>query len=391
MIEQDPTWDLLRRLLALAWDPGAIDPAEPIPWLEVVDLARSQGVTPLLRHAAHQLGQEIPGEASAALDGAYFAVARDNTLRFDALGAILAPLEDRGIPVLLLKGAALCETIYENIALRPMGDVDMLIPIDQLPVCRQILIDQGFVCTEAELAPGSQAEFRNQQAFVRREPSPLMIELHWHVVDVPYYMHRIPVEWFWDRALPRPLHGHRVHTLNPDTEMLYLAAHLALHHRFHGFRWFVDLAWLIHRQPLDWEAIVDTAAEQEWLLVLRETLERLAAHWPSLPLGEALGLLHARAPSSTEQRLFRLLTAEPRMPLLDFYTDLLCLPGWGDRLRFLWLNLFPQSEYMVRRYSIRRRAALPYWYLVRLGDGLGKALRTLPQALRLSRRSRPSP
>ncbi len=389
-MEQGPAWDLLRRLLALAWDPDAIAPAEAIPWPEVLDLARSQGVTPLLRHAARQFGREIPAAVSAELDGAYFAVVRDNTLRFEALGAILAPLNDRDIPVLVLKGAALCETVYENIALRPMGDVDLLIPIDQVPVCQQILLEQGFASTEVEMAPGSQAEFRNQQAFVRPEPRPLMIEIHWHVVDVPYYMHKIPVEWFWERASERILHGHRVHTLYPEAEVPYLMAHLVLHHRFHGLRWFVDLAWLIHRQPLNWKAIVDTAADQELLLVLREAVERLADLWPSLPLQEARQLLQERTPSPTERRLFRLLTAEPRTPLLDFYTDLLCLPGWGDRLRFLGLNLFPQPEYMVQRYDIHRSISLPYWYLYRLGDGFGKALRTIPQALRLSRRPRSS-
>jgi len=43
------------------------------------------------------------------------------------LGQLLRSLKDRGVEVIVLKGAALAETVWKNIALRPMADMDLLV------------------------------------------------------------------------------------------------------------------------------------------------------------------------------------------------------------------------------------------------------------------------
>ena len=103
----------------------------------------------------------------------------------------------------------------------------------------------------------------------------------------------------------------------------------------------------------------------------------------ALPLVGPRRQLHALQPTAFEARLFRLLTVEPRTPLLDFYADLVCLPDLAARMRFLLLNTFPQRAYMARRYGVERTWQLPCWYLYRLGDGALKLLRTLPQVRQL--------
>ncbi len=137
------------------------------------------------------------------------------------------------------------------------------------------------------------------------------------------------------------------------------------------------------QETLDWDAVLRAAQDLELLLTLRETLDRLAAYWPALPLDSARQQLHSLAPGPSERRLFRLLTTEPRSPLLDFYTDLVCLPDIPARLRFVLSNAFPQRAYMARRYRVRSAWQLPLLYAYRLGDGLLKLFRTLPQVLRL--------
>lgn len=44
------------------------------------------------------------------------------------LASVLSELHEAGVPVVLLKGAALAETVYRSPALRPMTDVDLLVP-----------------------------------------------------------------------------------------------------------------------------------------------------------------------------------------------------------------------------------------------------------------------
>jgi hypothetical protein len=150
------------------------------------------------------------------------------------------------------------------------------------------------------------------------------------------------------------------------------------------------LAWLIHkhRLSLDWDKVLAAARDFELSLVLQRTLTKLAGYLPDLPLDAPIARLMEYAPAAREARMFRLLTAEPRAPLLDFYADVAGLPDLRSRIRFVAVNLFPQPEYMAKRYPVRRRWTLGYWYLRRLVEGALKALRTLPQVLRTETRRR---
>jgi hypothetical protein len=374
-------------MLAATWDPEGAEPPTPVPWSEVLTLAHSQGVAPLLHAAIRRTGTEAPEPVRTALAQDYYGVARANTLRTQELQSILAALSAAGVPVLLVKGMALAERLYANIALRPMSDFDLIVPRQDVPACQVILTGLGYRPIETEFVPGAFMAYRNELAFTPPEASQAPVELHWHLLDVPYYLRKVPLAWFWENTEVCEIARHQVHVLNAEANLPYLASHLAFHHRFHGLRWFVDLAVLTHRykESLDWDRVLSQAQEFELLLAVRAILDRLAGYWPSLPLDEPRRLLHGLKPTPAEQRLFRLLTAEPRGTLLDLYTDLYCLPDFPARARFAYQNVFPQPAYMTRRYGMRHGWQLPFYYIYRLGDGLAKLARALPQIAGLRR------
>jgi hypothetical protein len=385
MREQIPIEEILNRLLSILWAPQNVSLPPSIPWPEVVELARINDVRSLLHAAIRQASIEVPQPIQEDLRRIYYQTAATNLVRFEVLGQTLAALSAVNTPLLLLKGPALAETVYGNVALRVMGDADLTVPVERVPECRQVLLELGYSPTEVEPVPGAQTAYRNEEAFTHTEPEHMTIELHWHLLDIPYYLRKVPMTWFWKHTDALKVARKPVRILNPTANMLYLPAHLAFHHRFHGLRWYVDLAFLVHREGkrLDWSEIARRAREFELVLVLRETMDRLAGYWPSLPLDEPRRRLHALQPTSFERRLFRLLTTEPRSPFLDFYSDIVCLPDLHARARFILLNTFPRRPYMERRYGVTEPWKLPYWYLHRLGAGLIKLARTLPQAARL--------
>lgn len=63
-----------------------------------------------------------------------------NMILFDELGRVLEAFNEAGIDVIVLKGAALAQTIYPDIALRPMGDVDLLVKKEGLEKAENLLI-----------------------------------------------------------------------------------------------------------------------------------------------------------------------------------------------------------------------------------------------------------
>lgn len=191
-----------------------------------------------------------------------------------------------GAPLLLLKGAALADTLYADSALRLIGDIDVILPPEWVGACRDRLLAMGYTPTRVDERPGRLLEATNQIQFAPPEGSPVSVELHWHLLDVPYYMRCVPMAWFWEHSEPLAIAGHTFRVLDAEANVLYLAAHLALHHGFRGLHSLLDLALLIVRAGagLDWDTVIEAAQRFDLVCALQGTLDHLAEAWPSLPV-----------------------------------------------------------------------------------------------------------
>ena len=129
---QSSTWPLLLRLATAAIDESSIDPSttliDAIGWAALAGGAEAHGLAPLA-HACLQLHRHAVPEAVMkqfeALTLRHRIWHRERTI---ALTEILQAFDQASIQVLVLKGAALAWTIYPSPALRPMGDLDLLVP-----------------------------------------------------------------------------------------------------------------------------------------------------------------------------------------------------------------------------------------------------------------------
>jgi hypothetical protein len=366
----------LCRLLAATWRSDTLDSSVSIPWFQVARLARTERVATILYSIVRKADLTVPGTVHEDLRQAYAEAMLTNHLCFQDLGRILFAVSKAGIPILLLKGAALAEALYTDRALRPMGDLDVLVRPRHAYVCRDTLVGLGYVPTELELPIGFHLALRSEWDFNHSEPSHTPVDLHWHPIGVLYYLLKLPADWFWKNSHTCEIAGSPVQVLNPEANILYLSAHLALQHRFNGLHRFLDLALLIHREheAVNWNTVIEAAQRFELLLALQETLDRLAQYWPSLPICEQRRQLHSLRSTPFERRLFRLFTSRRRNALLDLYTDIICLPDISTRIRFTLLLAFPQRAYMVQRYGIKRAYQMPFWYLYRLASELKKWL-----------------
>jgi hypothetical protein len=374
------------RILGAAWDPLNLPSAEAIAWDGVLRLVGPSNVGALVYVLTEPLRSSMPEEVRAVLEQAFFRTAAANTRCLHQLEQVGAVLASTGAPLLLLKGAALAETLYPDPALRRIGDIDLAVPTEWVGPCREALLAQGYSPSRIEERPGSLLAHTNQEQFRPPESDEFSIELHWHILDVPYYMQRVPMGWFWEHSEPLIISRQPYQVLSAEANVLYLSAHLALHHGFRGLHSLLDLALLIIRQAdrLDWGMVMDAAREFELVSALAGTLDHLAEAWPSLPLDEPRQRLYEITPTRIDARLYRLLTSEARTPTLQFYAALVSTPGLGAKVRHVASSLLPQPAYMRKRYGFRANWQLPFWYFRRLGEGLSRLGRTIVHARRLS-------
>jgi hypothetical protein len=374
-------------MLASAWDPQALPRGDTISWKELLPLIEASNVGSLIYSLSKDLQPPAPVEVNQILEQEYYRSVAANTRLFYQLKQIHQIFEQAEVPFLLLKGAAMAQSLYRDPVFRLIGDIDLVIPTNYVPDCRRLLLEQGYYPSLVDHQHGIPFDHRNEEAFEHPDSTFVLVELHWHILDIPYYIRHIPMDWFWRNSREILIEDLPFHVLNPEANLVYLPAHMGLHHQFRRIHSLVDLALLIvnNHGKINWQTVVQTTFEFDLLSVFRATLEALRQTWPELPLSEPFSLMKNLQPSDIDIRLYHLLTAESRSHILDFYTTLQSLPGLRKRVRYAWRNVFPQPDYMVSRYTIKTRWQLPFWYLYRLVSGLYRLTRILPGARRIER------
>jgi hypothetical protein len=227
-------------------------------WERLAELAEYHEVVPLLwaalRHAP------VPPELAERWRAAYYLVAVRNDRRIAEIAALAADLASHDIRPVLLKGMALAAFVYPSLALRQMGDTDLLVRRADLAVAWAVLSARGYLIQPAA-ARYWRLQFRNggELRLVQRRTTAL-IELHWWLYAGAWAEQAglLNAAGFWGRLRPATLDGAAVLRLHPHDEALHIAFHLAVSNQFgEGVgRMLVDWDRLVRSSPPDWPRLV---------------------------------------------------------------------------------------------------------------------------------------
>ncbi len=113
-------------------------------WTQLSDLAEHHGLAPLLHAHLTAAGVEPPRPARRCLHALVARHRHANLVRLGVLRDVLDAFELAGIAALVLKGAALAHLIYPDVGLRPMCDVDLLVPEGRTASAQRVLTELGF-------------------------------------------------------------------------------------------------------------------------------------------------------------------------------------------------------------------------------------------------------
>lgn len=370
----------LQRCLRARCDPAVLptvhaqvaDPA--FDWSLWQQEANAQFLAPLLYHTLRGR-QLLPPAVEQSLHQVYTHTARRNLFLFHELGIVLRLLAGAGIDVILLKGAALSEMVYGNIALRPLRDLDLLLRGEDVPIARALLEQRGYMAPEPEALDDATLRYENELLLYKPGPINVPIELHWSLFDSPYYQHTLSMDWFWETAVPARLNNTPALMLGPEAQLLHLCAHLALHHRGDELLWLHDIAevYRLYRGQINWNELFHQARMGDLVLPLQQILPDVSGRW-GLPLPEQpLLILQSLVPSAGERQVFTWLTTPGRPVRQRFWADLATLPSWHQRLHYGLGNLFPSVAYMQHRYNIRHPWLTPFYYPYRWFVGLAES------------------
>jgi hypothetical protein len=346
-------------------------------WSAIAQIAREHRLAPLLYASLLQSDNRNrpPGEIDELLQTAYHETKISNWLAFQELEQVLTQCERAHIPVILLKGAALANTVYHRIALRTMGDLDLLIHRVDLSRVGEILAARDFT-RYRELAEDFDLRFAHHRVFDRYGERPLTIEAHWHLFNRPYYRNRIPIAWFWQRTIPIRLNGRTALAFAPEAQIVHLATHAVLHHQGHDLQAAYDLALVLdhYRDQIHWAEVIEFVNAFGLSYILQYNLERVRDTWGVAVPSDVYRHL-AQSYGVGELILFAVNTASA-LKARDLW-DGMNLPGLKPKLLYFSTKLFPSREYIRQQYGIFDTRILPFLYLRRLTKGTERFVRSV--------------
>lgn len=365
---------LISCILRSNWDETALESARKIvntdnlDWDSLQQIVDSEALAPLLYHLIK--GKNIvPTSIEDKWRNAYYYNGCRNTLLLRELVKILNKLRMAGVDAIVLKGAALAEIVYGDIAARPMSDLDLLINQHDLSVTRQILGELDYHQTGLEMQVGFTEEFRNEEIFYKGGLVDTYIDLHWRLIAPVYYQRTFDKDWFWETSLLAKINQTSAIILGLEAQIVYLCAHLMLHHGGESLLWLYDVAKVIdfYQKEIDWKQVINKAKEYNLILSVQQILVQLADDWKVQIPAEVVDELRSLQPSRNEVRTY---IWQHQTMALRLFDDVAGAKDWRQRLRIIWDTLFPTFEYMQHRYRIPHPFFIPFYYPYRWLRGL---------------------
>lgn len=348
---------LVRQLLAYAATPA--ERRDALAHWRLADVDDRQlgwllggGLGALLHYATHAQPEQVPaGWRERLLSEALTARIR-HADRIDAARELIALCAREGVPVTLLKGISTSEQFYPAAHLRPMADVDVLVPLESCRRIQSLLEDAGY------RAPKNYPDEDEQHHGppLRRPSRDVWIEIHRSLLPEQdeFSVRRVfGAGIIGANSEPFTFHGMPALRLTPEYQLIYIASSWMrdLMHSIHAsfLPSMFDAIFLLERQgeSLDWAkvlAFTDDDLPTAALDVLLSYLD--ACNLCVLPAAVPGALARTQSLVGPVQR--RLIHA-----MLDRYLI-------GSRL---WRHPLPPpvaGRYSLRRQWIKRVLRRPY-------------------------------
>ncbi len=343
----------------------------PEEWQAIADSAAKHRVTPLLYASLLKSERlaEVPVPVREQLWKAHLHSGVTSLLAYQELTRLLERFQQKHIPVIVLKGAALATQFYPSPGLRPFGDIDLLIPKAILSRADQLLEEEGYA-PAIELGEGFSSRYLAQQAYTRSGSPAFTFDLHWHFLAAVYYRRHIPIDWFWQHTTEVHLGDCSARVFTPGAQLLHLCAHYALHHRDGELLTLYDVARLLSQPGVefDWPELMAQARMFHLSRAVQFTCEQVRESWGvSLPT-QVWEELDQVQPGLEERIAFAV--SAGRHSHWRTFLDGLNMPGLGAKLAYAWQYLFPTQRYMRQHYRLETTRLPPLHYVRRILQSL---------------------
>ncbi|MDQ6827317.1 MAG: nucleotidyltransferase family protein [Gemmatimonadota bacterium] len=269
-------------------------------WVETVgdpkaamagDRGSVKRLLPLLYFALRRGDADVDPALAPYLRLAYLREQMRSTTYLRICGDVLGALEQASVDAILLRGAALAATVYDDPALRHCHDIALLVAPDDVERAADALLGAGLERVTLHGEEGGMA------ALLRHETA-LPVELHTRLFSAALY--ELPLDELQGRSVEVRIGGATAHVLSPADALVHVCGHASYSESRASLRWIGD-AWLLidRNTDLDWDQVLQTTERSRLALPMLVALRYLTLELSARVPATLLARLEARAREST--------------------------------------------------------------------------------------------
>ncbi len=255
-------------------------------WERLYELAWRHRLAPLIFRSLEECRIAIPPPIREVLVGDRTDVAHRALAYTQELLRIHLAFLAESIEHVVLKGPVLGVSCYQDLGLRPFGDLDILVRLKNVLQAKELLVGMGYRPDPPMSPKQEQAFIASQSAYeFFNDEKGFKAELHTALVHRRFELHH-DIDQIWSRTSQATVGNVEVGVLGTEDLLLFLCVHGAKH-AWRQLIWVCDVAELLGSHPvIDWSRLIAEAEQKDCARMLYLGLY-LAWAWlgASLPEG----------------------------------------------------------------------------------------------------------
>ena len=242
---------------------------QDLDWDYVLSIAVLHGVAPLFHYGLTQLGgivdlsTEVPEAAWSELERISIHNRTRNKRLYRVIRDIFAAFEQAGVQAIGLKDLALVRTVYPDLGLRPMGDIDVLIRREDYEKVERCLTNLGF-----SPVPRRECPYLLRYAWALhfcRPTDDVWVDVQWDVLQLEWDVYGegsfdFEIDRMWQGAQVLAIEDYQILQPRPEDMLFHLCMHFE-GHRYGELILLCDIAEVIqyYGRKLDSSYLLDLA------------------------------------------------------------------------------------------------------------------------------------
>ena len=332
---------------------------------EVLDLSEEEGVTPLLRYHLQQTGQlDILPQALQTsfqkIDRRYLAA--DMATQAELLD-LLKILHSHNIDIIMLKGEALSHSIYPLPHLRTKTDIDLLFGSkDESERAWKILQAEGYqrMLSQKGTFVGYQFVCHKQYNTGFR----MVFDIHNEITNYLWFNRRLRYQHLLANSSFIEIENVKVRVLNTVHALIHACVHRITNkskNTADRLIWLYDIHQLSQGlSDSEWQNLVQVCEDKDLSAIVLQGLqsshEQLTSSLPPKHIDQLKhNASNASDPFTQKSRRIQM-----------YWNDFVLNKGFANKLTQIRERVFPPADYMLKRYGLKSRRWLVFYYLKRI-------------------------